>query len=383
MSETLFITGGTGYLGSYVVKELVEGTDAELVLLTRAKSDDEARKKMWRALQLHIDSDTYYDWLPRFRFVRGDLHAPRLGMDDATWDELTERTGSVLHIAASLNRKSAKACFNSNLRGSLSVLKFAREADNRGGLRRYSQVSTTAVAGKRQSEVVGEDQSIDWNRSDYDPYARTKKFAEHMAFELLPDIDKTIFRPSIVMGDSTRPVTSQFDMVGAFCGLAKMPVVPLDPHTRLDIVPADFVGEAIARIHMKNDHRWERYHLSSGTRSACTPLQIGRALDAVGQGFRMAPKLDRTFELGFRAMNRLPRRMKLQQVGAVMKVFWPYVTFDTVFDNTRVCTEIGKQPAAFPTYCAELFAFANRVRFRYPYRPLPVTRKESMTQLAG
>ena len=63
-------------------------------------------------------------------------------------------------------------------------------------------MSTVAVAGKRQNEVVTEDKSIDWERSDYDPYARTKKFCEHMIRQLLPEVPKTIFRPSIVLGDS-------------------------------------------------------------------------------------------------------------------------------------------------------------------------------------
>src|ERR1035438_546835 len=48
--------------------------------------------------------------------------------------------------------------------------------------------------------------SIDWSRSDYDPYARTKKFCEHMIRQLLPDVSRTIFRPSIVLGDSRRPI---------------------------------------------------------------------------------------------------------------------------------------------------------------------------------
>ncbi len=58
------------------------------------------------------------------------------------------------------------------------------------------------MAGKRKNEVVTEDKSIDWERSDYDPYARTKKFCEHMIRQLLPEVPLTIFRPSIVLGDS-------------------------------------------------------------------------------------------------------------------------------------------------------------------------------------
>ncbi len=85
------------------------------------------------------------------------------------------------------------------------------------GLRRFSNVSTVAVAGKRSNEVVTEDRSIEWDRSDYDPYARTKKFCEHMVRELLPDVGLTIFRPSIVLGDSRYPETTQFDMVCRSC----------------------------------------------------------------------------------------------------------------------------------------------------------------------
>src|SRR5207249_11528218 len=91
-------------------------------------------------------------------------------------------------------------CLNVNLRGTLEVIQLARCAQNRHGLRRYSHVSTVAVAGKRQNEIVTEDAAIDWSRSDYDPYARTKKFCEHTANQPLPDVPKTIFRPSITLG---------------------------------------------------------------------------------------------------------------------------------------------------------------------------------------
>ncbi|NCG21426.1 MAG: hypothetical protein GWP91_20640, partial [Rhodobacterales bacterium] len=257
-----------------------------------------------------------------------------------------------------------------------TMCQLARAAQEHGGLRRYSQVSTTAVAGVRQSEVVGEDQSIDWARSDYDPYARTKKFAEHMLFELLPDVPKIIFRPSIVMGDTRKPETTQFDMVRAFVGLAKLPVVPVEPQARQDIVPADFVGEAIARLHLKEKTDWERYHLSAGTRSCCTPEEIGEALASVGVGYRLTPRLDKPFEWIVRGLNRMPRGSTSQQIGAMMKVFWPYITYDTVFDNTRVCTELGITPAKFTTYAPGLFEFANRVKFKYPYRPLPNGKRE-------
>jgi len=108
---------------------------------------------------------------------------------------------------------------------------------------------TVAVAGHRSHEVVTEDASIDWNRSDYDPYARTKKFTEHMVRELLPEVSRTVFRPSIVLGDSRRPETTQFDMVRAFVFLAGLPFLPFRSTDRIDIVPVDYVAESVVLLH--------------------------------------------------------------------------------------------------------------------------------------
>ena len=371
---SIFVTGATGYLGGYVLNELLNRCEDRLSVLVRAKDADAARSKLWMTLQLHMDGEQFWASQSRIDFVYGDLHAPGLGIDQVTHKRLLTETDSVLHIAASLNRKSDKACLNTNLRGTLSVIKLARAIADQSGLRRYSHVSTTAVAGQRHAETVFEDTSIDWDRSDYDPYARTKKFCEHMAVELLEDVEQTFFRPSIVMGDSRKPLTSQFDMVGAFCGLARMPLIPIDGNSRFDIVPADFVGEAIARLHLKAKPDHKRYHLSGGTASP-TGFQIDAALRPAGMRLRFAPRLSRPFHVVVRGLNRLPRGNKLQPVGAVMKVFWPYITFDTVFDNTRVTSELDLPAPNFTTYGAELFQYATGNGFKYPYVALPEKRE--------
>lgn len=366
----IFVTGSTGFIGSYVVTELLRRSDQRLALLVRARDLDGARLKLWKGLQLHMGAAEFWDHQGRLEYVFGDLHAPELGLDEASRQNVVHGAESVLHIAASLNRKSAKACLNTNLRGTLSVIRLARDIAAHHGLRRFSEVSTIAVAGTRSREVVREDDAIDWDRSDYDPYGRTKKFCEHMLAELLPDVPRTIFRPAIVMGDSRFPQTTQFDMIRAFVGLADLPVIPLDPSLRLDIVNADFVGEAIARLHLAEETRHETYHLSSGVASP-TCREIGAAMAEAGARFRFAPRLEGPASLVFRAMNRLPRGNPLQPVGALMKVFWPYITYDTVFDNSRVTTELSLLPTPFPRYCAELYTWVKEHDFQYPHRELP------------
>lgn len=374
----VFVTGGTGYLGSYAVHRLVTHHDAKLALLVRAKTRAEAVEKLWRGQQMHVGPEGFERILANVTFVSGDLTAPSLGMDPEVRAAVAERTGSVLHIAASLNRRSEKACLNANLRGTLSVVGFAKDViARRGELTRFTDVSTVAVAGKRSREVVEEDRAIDWDRSDYDPYARTKKFAEHMVEELLPGTDRLVVRPSIVMGDSRFPETTQFDMVRAFCALADMPVLPMDGASRLDIVNADFVGQAIADLHLMRETKHRIYHLSSGLESK-QAREIGAALLSSSPSRRpprFLPGASRSFEGLVQRMANAPRDSRVGDTvalyGALLKVFWPYIVFDTVFDNQRVVEALGRAPVPFTEYCGELYRWSRDVDFRYPYRPLP------------
>jgi thioester reductase-like protein len=368
----IFITGSTGYLGAHVAANLLTGSGDSLNLLVRARTAREAEVRLWKALQLHLDFETFHDFLRRrVTIFLGDLTATRFGLNEDDYERLRQATGSIIHCAASLNRRSEKTCLNVNLRGTLEVVQLARRAHAHHGLRRFSHVSTVAVAGHRQDEVVREDEAIDWNRSDYDPYARTKKFSEHMVRELLPDIPYTIFRPSIILGDSRHGETTQFDMVRAFVFLARLPVLPFRPQDQLDIVNVDFVAGSLVTLHQKDKPAHDAYHLSSGTSS-----QTYRELTQVLADARRAlpplfvPGLEGPFSS---VVNWLANRRgtAIGYNASLMKVFLPYLTYNTVFDNSRVVAETGRSPAPFSQYCYPLFKFSKEHRFTYPYRPWP------------
>lgn len=379
----ILLTGATGYIGSYVAHGILREHDDRLAVLVRAKSTEEARQRLWKSLQLHMDFDTFAAHLGRFDIYLGDLTAPGLGLDDAARDRLVKSTDSVLHVAASLNRKSAKACFNVNLRGTLEIIKIARAAADHHGLRRFSDVSTVAVAGQRQGEVVTEADTIDWNRSDYDPYARTKKFCEHMMHELLPDVPQTVFRPSTVLGDSRFPETTQFDMVRAFAALAYMRVLPLRPEWRVDIVNANYVGEAIVKVHQAESPKHDTYHLSSGTDSL-TYREVVDGLRAAGHKPRVifAPRLEKPFERLIESLMSTPRKLGIAPAASLMKVFLPYLIYDTVFDNRRIVSELGYKPAPFSDYANDLLRFAVDGKFTYPYEPWPADADARLRSVA-
>jgi thioester reductase-like protein len=370
----IFLTGATGYIGSYVAAGLLdEHPNERLALLVRAKDPAEAEQRLWKSMQLHMDFPRFIDLVrTRCDLYLGDLTFPGLGLEADAREKLVRTMDSVIHCAASLNRKSSKACFNVNLRGTLSVLKLARDARDLHGLRRFTDISTVAVAGERKHEVVTEDNTIDWDKSDYDPYARTKKFCEHMLHELLPDVQQLVLRPSIVLGDSRFPETTQFDMVRAFVMLAKLPVLPFHPDWRLDIVPVDYVSKAIVTLHQRDKLAHDAYSLSSGTASL-TYRQVVDAMRRAGHPVkhRFVPGLNGAFNRVVETASNTPRGWGLSLPASLLKVFLPYLTFDTVFDNRRVVDALGEAPAPFDRYAYGLYRFAVDHNFSYPYKPWP------------
>jgi nucleoside-diphosphate-sugar epimerase len=220
--------------------------------------------------------------------------------------------------------------------------------------------------------VVQEDASIDWERRDYDPYARTKKFCEHMVESLLPDVPVTVFRPSTVIGDTRFGATTQFDMVRAVLALARMRVLPLEPSGRHDIVPADYVGRAIADIHQLPAPRYRIYHLSAGEGSE-THAQLMQRLQLRGRpiAHTFVPALQGPFGRTVAALAVSPRGLGVSGFASLLNVFWPYVTFDTVFDNRRVVEELGEPPMPFGEYGSRVLDFALDHNFTYSYQRWP------------
>jgi nucleoside-diphosphate-sugar epimerase len=159
-------------------------------------------------------------------------------------------------------------------------------------------------------------------------------------------------------------------MVQAFDVLARLPVLPLRPRDKIDIVPANYVGKAIVFIHQKDAPAHSMYHLSSGVGSQ-TYVELTDALARAGGWRRPAylPSFGRTFS---GAVNFLARRAGAVGHGAsLLKVFWPYLTWNTVFDNSRVVAELGEAPAKFSEYGYPLLMFSRKNKFRYPAKPWP------------
>jgi nucleoside-diphosphate-sugar epimerase len=135
-------------------------------------------------------------------------------------------------------------------------------------------------------------------------------------------------------------------------------------------VNVDFVADAIASLHQKAEPRYDTYHLSSG-RDSQTFREVTTALAAAQQ--KRGPVFLPVFEKPFSSVvNSLANRSgSLAHGAALMKVFMPYLVWNTVFDNTRVTSELGRKPVPFSQYSLGLLKFSRESNFTYSYKPWP------------
>ena len=132
----------------------------------------------------------------------------------------------------------------------------------------------------------------------------------------------------------------------------------------------DFVADAIASLHVRERTLYDTYHLSSG-RESQTFKQITASL-AAAQNRRGPIYLSFAEKPFAKTVDLLSnRRSSIGRSAALMKVFMPYLTFNTVFDNSRVISELGRKPVPFSQYSYPLLKFSRETNFTFPYQPWP------------
>ncbi len=159
--------------------------------------------------------------------------------------------------------------------------------------------------------------------------------------------------------------------------------MPFSAEGRIDIVNADWVGRAIAKIHTQ-PAKYDIYNLSAGEASQ-SAQEIARALVS-GVGKR-PPIFAKTLEGPFSSiMDQLASsraRNTATLVGSLFKVFLPYITYDTVFTNDRAVEHLGMAPTPFTEYCAGLYKFAKGNNYKYPAKPLPAPPTQAESAAKG
>ena len=241
--ESIFITGFPGFIGERLVEKLVK-SETQFFLLVQPQF---VEKAMAAVEEIAEATDTP---LESFSLLEGDITQPGLGISDADLETIQFETTDVYHLAAAYDLAVPKdLAHRVNLDGTKNVNDLVCSVKN---LRRYNYVSTCYIAGKRQGDIL--ETELEHNAGFRNNYEETKYLAEIEVERLKATLPVTIYRPSVVVGDSDTGETTKYDGIYYLVHyLRKAPILLRimnvgNTQVRLNLVPVDFVVDAIAAL---------------------------------------------------------------------------------------------------------------------------------------
>jgi thioester reductase-like protein len=361
----IFLTGATGFLGMELLARYLERTDRHVYALVRPSGGAEADERLRAVIEeLSGDPEAFSG---RWTAVAGDAEAPGLGIEPAWQCELAAEVDDVVHSAASISFSlPLEEARRINVAGTRRLLDFAELCRERGGLRRFAYVSTAYVAGDHRGRF-GEDE-LDVGQEFRNSYERSKFEAERLVRERGDALPVQIFRPSIIVGEQSSGWTASFNVLypplkgfeaGAF------PALPARPDTPVDVVPVDYVADAIFELAQRPAERGEVHNLVAGERATT----VGDLAERVGRYFRRRPPRllpPRLYRLLIHpllvAVSRGRRRRALRRTEAL----FPYFSMRVRFDDRRARARLdpaGIRPPRPESYLERLLDFAVAARW--------------------
>jgi len=261
MSKTIFLTGSTGLIGSYLLKIFLQNGH-KVYTLSRGKTDKNAHDRTVEALRFW-DKETFMRYKDNMFVLEGDIGEDNLGLDAQSRELVRSNVDEIFHCAAitDLNRPLPEMK-RVNIEGTRKMLELGFETHKTGRQVRLNHISTAYVYGSYQGRFketdlnVGQKFETNYEESKYQAELLVEEYRQKGLW-----ID--IYRPPIVIGDSLTGKTFQFKHIYQFinlCGLEIFDSLPV-LGARVSLIPVDLLSEAIYRISENTKKKNRNYHV--------------------------------------------------------------------------------------------------------------------------
>ena len=357
----LLLTGATGFVGMEVLARVLERSDRHVVALIRAEDDDRAAERLAATLETSCgEAEAYAD---RVTAVAGDITAPRLGLGER-WEPLAERVGAIVHGAASVAFDlSLEESRRINVDGTRQMLDFAAACPD---LERFTYVSTAYVAGDRRGTVYEDDPG--GGARFRNAYERTKHEAERLVAARGDEIEVTIVRPSIIVGDRRTGWTAAFNVLYAPLRAFEagiIPVVPARKRSPVDVVPVDYVADAVHALAGAPEAAGQTFHIVAGSHATT----VGEIVRLAGDRFtarqpRIVPPVAYRAVIGRIVEKRAPASAR--RLLASNEVYFPYFEMRVRYDDARaraILEPRGITATPLQSYFDRLMDYAQAARW--------------------
>jgi len=243
----VLLTGGTGFLGPFLLRSLLDQTSAAYTTLVRAPDPSAARERLKSALKAAglYDPRTADAFDARVSVACGDLASPRLGFSDRAWRQLTESVDTIVHNGARVDYVLDYDTLRSaNVEGTRELLSLACTSRRK----QFHFVSSTTIfgwTGKRN--LIERDSNPEMAGLDFG-YAQTKWVSEQLVLQAREQgIDARIYRPAFITASSEGYGHSTDIVARLLSFMIKYGVAP-NADIQLSFMPADIAAHNIAAV---------------------------------------------------------------------------------------------------------------------------------------
>jgi len=363
--RTLLLTGATGFLGAFLLDELLRITGATVYCLVRAATEDDGRKRVRKNLA------AYDLWRPeyeqRLAVLLGDLSEPRLGLAQPVWEELARSVDVIYHNGSTVNFAAPyERLEKSNVGGTREVLRLA----TRVRLKPVHFVSTLSsfLVEELSDAVVTEGTPLPPGSAVSGGYNQSKWVADRLVQAAREQgVPVSIYRPARITGSSRTGAWNTADFFPSFLkGCIQLGAVPATGE-ELNMSPVDFVGAGIARLSLHPPARNRTYHFFNNRTLALS--RMAEVMNRCGFPVTTLPYAD-----WLEALKGAVARGEENALGPFLTVFSPgSETKEPLFDTTRTDAALAALGLVCPPADEALAAMYLRGLALRGYLPLPVT----------
>ncbi len=256
----IFLTGSTGFLGTYLLFELLQQTRADIYCLVRASSLAEAQARIQTSLKRYaLWNDGFSS---RIKLVLGDLTQPYMGIESEQFARLAEKIDIIYHCGAWVNIVYPYSALKpANVIGTQEVLRLASQTRIKP-LHFISTVDVFSTLEGNQIKAVNEAGIIGPLKALHNGYAQSKYIAEQLVMTAAArGLPVSIYRPSNVMGHSKTGFCQVSDFIAKMLkGCIQMGAAP-QIDALLNLVPVDYVCQAIIHLSQRQKPEGQVFHV--------------------------------------------------------------------------------------------------------------------------
>ncbi|HEX8895749.1 MAG TPA: thioester reductase domain-containing protein, partial [Terriglobales bacterium] len=259
--SNVLLTGGTGFIGPFLVKSLLEQTHANIHVLVRSSDEHQGKQRLRAAMESMgpCPSRLMQMFETRVIPVCGDLGHKDLGLTPEVWDGLANEIDTVFHNGATVNYLlNYELMRDANVLGTNEVLRLAFE----GRAKTFNHVSTTFIFGWAVKKVLYEtDCNENMELLDFG-YSQSKWVSEQVVMDARRrGLTTRIFRPALVSPSITGG-GNNFDIAVRLVAFMVNHGIGVDALNQVSFVPADITANNIVAISTTPGTENETYHVT-------------------------------------------------------------------------------------------------------------------------